>query len=123
MKIYLYSIIIVITTQFNAFCDETAERKQLNDAMAERAEIMVKSYQAKVKLEKSWSDKAITSPEIEKLRKQYQNLSFEMNRVREQLKAEVRKLPQMQKRADEVKAMRVKQEELEKKIIDLKKQQ
>ena len=120
MKIYLYSIII-IAAQLSAFCDEAAEKKQLNDAMAERAALMVKSHQKEVKINKAWNDKNITSPEIVRLRECYQKLKFEMVELREKLKTEVQKLPQVQQQVEEVKVMRVRREVLEKKIKELKK--
>ncbi len=119
MKIYLYSIMIVMSAQLNLFSDEVVQRKELNDAMAERAALMVKAHQSEEKLAKAWSDKEFTSAEIEKLRERYQKLSFEMIEVREKLKSEVAKLPEVQQTAEEVKAMRVRQEALEKKIKEL----
>ena len=121
MKIYLYSSIIVIIAQLNVFCDEAAERKQLNDAMAERAALMVKSHQIKEKVNKAWNDKDLTSPEIEMLRKRYHKIKFEMIELREKLKTEVRKLPQVQQQTEEIKVMRLQRETLEKKIKELKK--
>jgi len=121
MKIYLYSIIIVIVAQLSALCDQTAEQKELNDAMAERAALMVKAYQTEDQINKAWSDKELSSPEIDKLRERYQKLNFEIFEVREKLKAEVKKLPEVQRKTEEVKAMKAQQAVLEKKINDLKK--
>ncbi|MDA3925233.1 MAG: hypothetical protein PF904_11105 [Kiritimatiellae bacterium] len=121
MKIYLYSIIVVIITQLSAFCEQSVGNKKLNDAMAERAALMVKTYQAEDQINKAWNDKKLSSPEIEKLRDRYRKLNFEIIEVREKLKAKVNKLPEMQKKAEKVKAMKTQKAVLEKKIKDLKK--
>lgn len=121
MKIYLYSIVLLSIMLQSALCDDTAKKKELNDAMAERAGLMVKTHQVKEKLSKAWADKELTSPEIEKLRERYEKLKFEMMDVREKLKAEVRKHPQVQKQEQEVEEMQVKQKALEKRIEELNK--
>ena len=120
MKIYLCSVILLLCSMQYALCDEAEiKKKQLNDVMAERAGIMVEAHKVEEKLNKAWSDKNCTSPEIEKLRKRYQKLRFEMIEVREKLKREVKKLPAIQKQEQKVEVMRIKQKELEKQIKKL----
>ena len=119
MKLYLYSIVIIIVAQLSVLSDEALDKKALNDVMAERAELMIKSYRTQAELNKAWSDKALTSPEIEKLRARYQKLSLEMHQVREKIKAEVAKLPQIKAKADEVKAVNSRKDKLEEKIKEL----
>ena len=122
MKIYLCSLILVLSSLQSALCDESEiKKKQLNDAMAARAVLMVEAHQAEEKLSKAWIDKKYTSPEIEKLRKRYQQLKFEMIEVREKLKSEVKKLPEIQKQEQTVETMRIKQKDLEKQIKSLMK--
>ena len=121
MKILLYTVSFIFCMQLSGLGDQAAEKKVLNDAMAERAELMVKAYQAEERLDKAWNNKEYTSAEIEKLRERYQKLQFEIIEVREKLKSEVSKLPAVQKQADEVTAMREKQAALEQKIKELNK--
>lgn len=121
MKIILYSGIFVLCAQLSGYCDQVSEKKELNDAMAERAALMVKAHQAEERLSKAWNDKEYTSAEIEKLRERYKQLNFEIIEVREKLKREVGKLPDVQKQAEEVKTMREKQAALEEKIKELNK--
>jgi len=119
MKLYLYSIVIIIVAQLSVLSDEASDKKALNDVMAERAELMIKAHYTQAELNKAWSDKALTSPEIEKLRARYQELSLEMHQVREKIKAEVAKLPQIKVKAEEVKAVNSRKDELEEKIKEL----
>ncbi|MFA7173736.1 MAG: hypothetical protein WC340_10030 [Kiritimatiellia bacterium] len=122
MKILLYSLIFALCAQLSGYCEQAAaEKKELNDAMAERAASMIKAYQAAERLDKAWNNKEYTSAEIEKLRERYQKLNLEVIEVREKLKREVSKLPAVQQQAEEVKAMREKQAALEEKIKDLNK--
>lgn len=120
MKIYLCSLILILSSLQCALCDEAEiKKKQLNDVMAARAGLMVEAHQAAEKLSKAWIDKNYTSPEIEKLRKRYQQLKLEMIQVREKLKREVKKLPEVQKQEQKVETMRIKQKDLEKQIKHL----
>ncbi|MDD2597915.1 MAG: hypothetical protein PHO37_01640 [Kiritimatiellae bacterium] len=122
MKILLYSAVFGLCVQLSGYCAEVeARKKELNDAMAERAALMVKAHQTEERLDKAWNNKEYTSAEIEKLRERYQNLNLELIAVREKLKREVSKLPAVQQQAEEVKAMREKQAVLEEKIKDLNK--
>lgn len=122
MKICLFSIVLFVCSLQCALCNEVEiKKKQLNDAMAQRAIIMVEAHKLEEKLSKAWADKSYTSVEIEKLRKRYQQLNLEMIKVREQLKAEVKKLPEVQKQEQKAETMRIKQRSLETKIDKLHK--
>lgn len=122
MKTYLYSFMLISVLLLNAFSvEDEATNKQLNDAMAERAVLMVESHKIQEKLDKAWADKNYTSPEIEKLRDRYQKLKFEMIEVREKIRAEVKKNPEISKMEQDVLIMQAKQKDLEKKIQTLQK--
>ncbi len=101
---------------------EQSERKQeLNDAMAQRAQLMVEKHQAQERMDKAWSDKSFTSPVIEKLRGRLRELQFEMIRVREELKKEIARLPEMQQLEAQVEQMDAGEKKLREKIEQLKK--
>lgn len=122
MRRLLYIVIFALCAHVNGYCEQVqVEKKELNDAMAERAALMIKAHQAEERLDKAWNNKDHTSAEIEKLRERYQRLNLEIIEVREKLKREVSKLPAVQKQTEEVKAMREKQAALEDKIKDLNK--
>lgn len=116
MKMYLFCVSMAVIAHSAALAEAAADKKELNDAMAQRAELMIKTHNLKERIDRAWSDKELTSPEIEKLRNRYQQLKFEMIEVREKLNAEVRKLPEIRKLEEEVADMQVKQKELENKI-------
>lgn len=120
MKICLSSLILLLCCWRSAFCDEAEiKKKRLNDAMAERAGLMVEQHKLRDKMSKAWSDASYTSPEIEKLRNHYQQLKFEMIAVRDKLKREVKKLPEVRRQEQKIKSMRVQQKELEERIKKL----
>ncbi len=122
MKIYLCSVALFICSLQSALCNGVEiKKKQLNDAMAERAMLMVEAHKLEEKLNKAWADKNYTSAEIERLRERYQQLNFEMIEVREKLKGEVKKLPEVKKQEQQVEKMRIKQQSAEKKIEELRK--
>jgi chromosome segregation ATPase len=121
MKLSVSSVVLMAALLHGAYADEAPGGRELNDAMAERAELMVNSHQAKERIAQAWADKSLTSPEIEKLRQRYQELRFEMIAVREKLKTEVQKLPEIQEQQRRIEAMAAREKQLAEKIETLKK--
>ncbi|MFO7936352.1 MAG: hypothetical protein R6V06_01950 [Kiritimatiellia bacterium] len=122
IKNYLFSLLFLAALSEGASgAQSDIKNKQLNDAMAERAVLMVESHKIREKLDKSWSDKKYSSPEIEKLRSRYQKLRVELIKLREELKKEVGKLPEIQKLETRISEMRSERKELEDKIQKLNK--
>lgn len=75
-----------------------AQRKQLNDWMAERAERMLLAHRLEGELNRAVHDTANTSPEIETLRKRCQELQSELSRAQAELKKKVMALPALQEK-------------------------
>ncbi len=121
MKVFVTGALLTLALLSGVFGDEFPGGKELNDAMSERAELMVKAHKARERIDQAWADKSLTSPEIEKLRRRYQELRFEMVEVREKLKEEIQKLPEIQKQQDEITQMSVREKTLAEKIEKLKK--
>ncbi len=121
MKLYFFIITVNLITV--AFCgaDQSNRKQELNDAMAQRAQLMVEKHQSRERMDKAWSDKNLTSPAIEKLRGRLRELQFEMIRVREELKKEIARLPEMQQLEARVEQMDAAEKKLREKIEQLKK--
>lgn len=75
-----------------------AERQQVNEWMAERAERMIVAYNLETELSKAWMIPAYTSPAIEAARKRYQELQDETARAHADLKRKVLELPALQEK-------------------------
>ena len=75
-----------------------AQRKQLNDWMAERAERMIAVHRLEGELAQAVNDTANTSPEIEALRKRCQELQNELSRAQADLQKKVLALPALQEK-------------------------
>ncbi len=75
-----------------------AQRTQLNDWMAERAERMIAVRRLEGELAQAVNDTANTSPEIEALRKRCQELQNELSRAQGDLQKKVLALPALQEK-------------------------
>jgi chromosome segregation ATPase len=75
-----------------------AQRKQLNDWMAERAERMIAVHRLEGELAQAVNDTANTSAEIEALRKRCQELQNELSRAQADLQKKVLALPALQEK-------------------------
>lgn len=81
-----------------------AERKELNDWMAERAQVMYKASQARTELRRAWLDEGYRSDEVDALRARYRAVQQELTRLQGEI----------QRKVEETPAGRVKKEECEK---------
>ena len=90
--------------------------EDLNDLMALRAKVMVETYQLQMEISRMWNDPAYTSPEIEKLRKQIQDLQDAIIRTQAEIKRKVEELPAVRVKVKKVEEANKTIEELNKKI-------
>jgi len=88
----------------------------LNDLMALRAKVMVEAHHLQMELRQMWNDPAVTSPEIEVLRKKFQDLQDALIRTQEEIIAKVEALPQNREKVKKLKEMNKQIEELNTKI-------
>jgi chromosome segregation ATPase len=93
-----------------------AERKQVNDWMAERTERMIAAHRLDNELSQAWGNEAYTSPEIEALRQRYRELQQELGRAQAELKKKVMELPEVQEKRKLLEQERKSVEELSKKV-------
>jgi seryl-tRNA synthetase len=93
-----------------------AERKQVNDWMAERVERMVAAHRLDNELSQAWGDVKYTSPEIEALRQRCMELQTELSRAQAELKKKVLALPELQEKQKRLGEERQGIQELSKKV-------
>ena len=70
-----------------------AERKQVNDWMAERAKTMIDAHKLEGEIDQAWADTKYSTPEVDALRKRYLELQQELIRTQEELRKKVREIP------------------------------
>lgn len=70
-----------------------AERKQVNDWMAERAKTMIDAHKLEGEIDQAWADTKYSTPEVDALRKRYLELQQELLRTQEELRKKVREIP------------------------------
>lgn len=95
-----------------------AEKRQVNDWMAERAERMVSAHKLESELDQAWADAKYSSPEIEALRKTYRELQQELANTRLELQKKVRELPVVQDKQKQLDAAKERLKEVTKKIAE-----
>lgn len=95
-----------------------ADRKQVNEWMAQRAEILVDAHRVERDVQQAWLDTAHTSPEVEKLRARYRELQQELVKTQDALQKKVREIPAVQARVRKLEEMREKAKDLNQKISE-----
>ena len=75
-----------------------AERKQVNDWMAERAKTMIDAHKLESVIDQAWADTKYSTPEVDTLRKRYRELQQELARTQEELRKKVREVPEIQEK-------------------------
>jgi chromosome segregation ATPase len=95
-----------------------ADRKLVNEWMAQRAELVVEAHRVERDVQQAWLDPAHTSPDVEKLRARLRELQQELVRAQDALQQKVRELPAVQAKVRQLEEMRAKAQELNKKIVD-----
>jgi len=93
-----------------------AQKKQLNDWMAERAERMIAAHRLESELNQAADNPANTSPEIEALRQRRQELLNELSRVQAELHDKVMALPALREKRAKLEQERQRIKELSDKV-------
>ena len=95
-----------------------ADRKQVNEWMAQRATAMIDAHRLECEVSAAWSDTSYTSPEVEALRVRYAKLQEELLRTQREIQKKVREVPAMQAKVRQIDEMKKKEQELTKKIVE-----
>ena len=95
-----------------------AERQQVNEWMAQRATAMIDVYKLEHEISGAWSDKAYTSPELQKLRERYRELQQELYLTQQEIQKKVQEVPAVQAKLRQVDEAKKKAQELTKKIAE-----
>jgi chromosome segregation ATPase len=95
-----------------------ADRKQVNEWMAQRAETMVNARKLDNELRAAWSNPSYTSPEVEKLRARYRELQEELAKAQREIQEKVREVPALQPKVLQLQEMAKKVQEFDKKISE-----
>ncbi len=93
-----------------------AERKQVNEWMAARAESLIEAHKLNDEIGRAWLDQANTSPEIEKLRARYAELQAAVIQTQREIAAKVQELPAVAEKVKQLDELRRRGQELQKKI-------
>lgn len=93
-----------------------AERKQVNDWMAERVEHMIAANKLENELSRAWTLPTNTSPEIEVLRKRCMELQQQLADAQAELKQKVLELPALQEKQKTLAQERQSIQDLTKKV-------
>lgn len=95
-----------------------ADRKQVNEWMAQRAEAMVEAHRVAQDVRQAWADPKYTSPAVEELRARYRELQQSLLRTQEAIQKKVEELPAVQAKVRQLEEMREKERTLQKKITE-----
>lgn len=95
-----------------------AEKRQVNDWMAERAERMVSAHKLESELDQAWADTKHSTPEIAALRAKYRDLLQQLSNARLELQKKVGELPAVQDKQKQLDAAKASLKELSKKIAE-----
>lgn len=95
-----------------------ADRQQVNEWMAQRATAMIEAYKLEREVSGAWSDKAYTSPEVEKLRDRYRELQQELLQTQQDIQKKVQEVPAVQAKLRQLDEAKAKGQELTKKIVE-----
>ena len=90
--------------------------KAVNDMMALRAKLMIEAHKTESEINKAANDPAVTSPEIEKLRKKVEDLQNEIIRAYGSIREEIEKLPEIKEKRKKIAEKEKQIEELNKKL-------
>jgi uncharacterized coiled-coil DUF342 family protein len=90
--------------------------KELNDMLALRAKLMIEAHKIEAAINKAANDPAMTSPEIEKLRKKIENLQNEIIKSYSAIREEIEKRPEIKEKRKQISEKEKQIEELNQKI-------
>jgi len=95
-----------------------AEKKQVNEWLAERAKTMVSAHKLESEINQAWSDTKYSTPEIEALRARYRELGQELLRTQEALQKKVQEVPAVREKRQQLDAEKNKIQDLSKKVAE-----
>ncbi|MEI6644982.1 MAG: hypothetical protein WCP12_02965 [bacterium] len=90
--------------------------KELNDRLALRAKLMIEAHRIEADINKAANDPAMTSPEIEILRKKVEVLQNEIIKVYNLIRVEIEKRPEIKEKRKQISEKEKQIEELNQKI-------
>lgn len=90
--------------------------KELNDRLALRAKLMIEAHKIEADINKSANDPAMTSPEIEILRKKVEVLQNEIIKAYSSIRVEIEKRPEIKEKRKQISEKEKQIEELNQKI-------
>lgn len=90
--------------------------KELNDMLALRAKLMIEAHKIEADINKAANDPAVTSPEIEKLRKKVEDLQNEIIKTYSSIREQIEKRPEIKEKRKQISEKEKQIEELNKKI-------
>jgi uncharacterized protein (DUF3084 family) len=94
------------------------DRKQVNEWMSQRAEVLVDAHRIERDVQHAWADTAYTSPELDALRARYRELQQALLRTQEELQKKVQEVPAVQAKMRQLADAKEKALALSKKISD-----
>lgn len=105
---------IAVAQDFSKMTD--AERKQVNDWMAERAEQMIEAHKLESELTQAWMSTAYSAPEIVALRTRYQEQMQALAATQQALEKKVSEIPAVREKRSRLDAMKIRVRTLTKKV-------
>jgi hypothetical protein len=95
-----------------------ADRKQVNEWMSQRAEVMVGAHKLEGEVSQAWADESYSTPEIQALRARYRELQQELLRTQRELQKSVLEVPAVQAKVRQLEAAKKQEQELAQKIAE-----
>jgi hypothetical protein len=119
---FTYVCVVMVLVAVNAMAAKgignlsEAERKQVNEWMAERVSTMISANKLAGELASAWKDPEHTSPEIEELRKIYWKLQQQLIKTEQDLRQKVAELPALREKQQQLKELQDRTKELTDKV-------
>ena len=95
-----------------------ADRKQVNEWMAQRAETLVEAHRVDSDVREAWANPAYSSPEVEALRARYRELQQALVKTQDEIRKKVEEVPAVQAKVRQLQEAREKERALAKKIAE-----
>lgn len=95
-----------------------AEKKQVNDWMAERAKTMIRAHKLEKEINQAWSEPKYSTPEIDALRMRYRELQQTLLHTQAKLQEIVQEMPEIKEKRRQLDVEKTKIRELSKKVAE-----
>lgn len=95
-----------------------ADRKQVNEWMAQRAEALIDVHNIAREVEQVWANTKYTSPEVDLLRARYRELQQALIKTQQEIQKKVLEVPAVQAQVRKLEEAREKERALSKKIAE-----